>query len=71
MGLRYPSPAVLPSTSGTCMLLTVGVLQFLGQLLLNRGFQLISATRGAAVNVLQVGRAARQKGRILGGASCR
>ncbi|PNW86276.1 hypothetical protein CHLRE_02g079650v5 [Chlamydomonas reinhardtii] len=54
VGLRYPSPAVLPSTSGTCMLLTVGVLQFLGQLLLNRGFQLISATRGAAVNVLQV-----------------
>ncbi|KAG2446818.1 hypothetical protein HYH02_008378 [Chlamydomonas schloesseri] len=54
VGLRYPSPAVLPATTGTCMLLTVGVLQFLGQLLLNRGFQLISATRGAAVNVLQV-----------------
>ncbi|GIL81496.1 hypothetical protein Vretimale_1003 [Volvox reticuliferus] len=54
LSLSYPAPPVLPSLRGCVLLLVVGVTQFLGQLLLNRGFRLESATRGSAINVLQV-----------------
>lgn len=52
--IRYPSPPVVPSSKGMVMLAAVAAAQFLGQLMLNRGFQLMSATRGSAINVLQV-----------------
>lgn len=55
LALGYPAPAVAPSARSGCLLGAVGATQFLGQLLLNRGFQLESATRGSAINVLQVG----------------
>ncbi|GAX75118.1 hypothetical protein CEUSTIGMA_g2562.t1 [Chlamydomonas eustigma] len=48
------SPAALLGSYETCLLLCISVAQFCGQLLLNRGFQLISATRGSSINVLQV-----------------
>ncbi|KXZ46716.1 hypothetical protein GPECTOR_41g680 [Gonium pectorale] len=54
LALRYPAPAVLPSRRGAALLGLVCCAQFTGQLLLNRGFQLESATRGSAINVLQV-----------------
>ncbi|GLI60964.1 hypothetical protein VaNZ11_003217 [Volvox africanus] len=54
LSLNYPAPPVLPSLRGCVLLLVVGITQFLGQLLLNRGFHLESATRGSAINVLQV-----------------
>ncbi|KAG2444339.1 hypothetical protein HXX76_001095 [Chlamydomonas incerta] len=54
LALGYPAPAVAPSARSGCLLGAVGATQFAGQLLLNRGFQLESATRGSAINVLQV-----------------
>ncbi|EFJ52587.1 hypothetical protein VOLCADRAFT_103076 [Volvox carteri f. nagariensis] len=52
--LGYPASPVLPTRRGCGLLVVVGLTQLLGQLLLNRGFQLESATRGSAINVLQV-----------------
>ncbi|KAG2447072.1 hypothetical protein HYH02_007822 [Chlamydomonas schloesseri] len=54
LALGYPAPPVLPSGRTGLLLGGVGATQFCGQLLLNRGFQLESATRGSAINVLQV-----------------
>ncbi|GLC38182.1 hypothetical protein PLESTM_000695700 [Pleodorina starrii] len=54
LALGYPAPPVLPTRRGCLLLGVVGVTQLVGQLLLNRGFQLESATRGSAINVLQV-----------------
>lgn len=45
---------VRPSRGDTILLVAISGTQFVGQLLLNRGFQLVSATRGSAINVLQV-----------------
>lgn len=50
-----PSPASLaPSRRQLLLLAAVGITQLAAQLCLNRGFQLESAGRGAAINVLQV-----------------
>ncbi|KAG2485529.1 hypothetical protein HYH03_015700 [Edaphochlamys debaryana] len=54
LALGFPSPPVWPSPRCRALLALVGITQFGGQLLLNRGFQLESATRGSAINVLQV-----------------
>lgn len=54
LAARYPSPPVVPTPRQCAFLLSVVAAQFFGQLLLNRGFQLVSATQGSAINVLQV-----------------
>ncbi|GIL81675.1 hypothetical protein Vretimale_1264 [Volvox reticuliferus] len=51
---RWPQAPVLPSRREVPLLLAVGSTQLAAQLCLNRGFQLESAGRGAAINVLQV-----------------
>lgn len=50
----FPHPAVIPTRSEAMLLGCILCTQFAGQLCINRGFQLVSATKGAAVNVLQV-----------------
>jgi hypothetical protein len=50
----YPAKAVVPTCHQLMLLVGVSACQFAGQLMLNRGFQLLSATRGSAINVLQV-----------------
>lgn len=50
-GLLSWVPTVLVQAS---LLAAVTVTQLLGQILLNRGFKLMSATRGSALNVMQV-----------------
>ncbi|GIL58510.1 hypothetical protein Vafri_13460 [Volvox africanus] len=51
---RWPQAPILPSRREFPLLLAVGSTQLVAQLCLNRGFQLESAGRGAAINVLQV-----------------
>lgn len=53
--LGWPTPARLPTRHEAGLLVAVSAAHFVGQLLLNREFQLLSATRGSAINVLQVG----------------
>jgi uncharacterized membrane protein len=52
--LKFPIPAVLPSWHEAGLLLNVVWTSFLGQLLLSRGFQLLSPSSAAAVNLTQV-----------------
>eukprot|EP00200_Dunaliella_tertiolecta_P005834 CAMPEP_0202341690 /NCGR_PEP_ID=MMETSP1126-20121109/2573_1 /ASSEMBLY_ACC=CAM_ASM_000457 /TAXON_ID=3047 /ORGANISM="Dunaliella tertiolecta, Strain CCMP1320" /LENGTH=352 /DNA_ID=CAMNT_0048932535 /DNA_START=327 /DNA_END=1385 /DNA_ORIENTATION=- len=53
--LGYPSQVVLlPSAPQCALLIGVTITQLTGQFLLNRGFKLMTATRGSAINVLQV-----------------
>ena len=40
--LRYPSPPVAPGWQECVLLLIISAAQFAGQILLNRGFQLVS-----------------------------
>jgi uncharacterized membrane protein len=51
---RYPSAAVLPGVKDCLLLLSIASLQFTAQVLLSRGFQLVAASHGAALNTLQV-----------------
>ncbi|KAL6757763.1 hypothetical protein V8C86DRAFT_1622536 [Haematococcus lacustris] len=50
----YPSPPLAPTRPQAALLACICAMQFSGQLLLNRGFQLVTPTRGSAINVLQV-----------------
>eukprot|EP00798_Chlamydomonas_sp_ICE-L_P020423 gene20423-27208_t len=50
----YPRPFVMPNQRDCMYMLAITCAQCLGQLLLNRGFSLISASRGASINVMQV-----------------
>ncbi|KAL6757161.1 hypothetical protein V8C86DRAFT_2630387 [Haematococcus lacustris] len=52
--LAYPLPPVLPNQHQALLLAAISIAQFSGQLVLNRGFQLVSPTKGSAINVLQV-----------------
>mmetsp|Transcript_16103 Transcript_16103/g.34843 ORF Transcript_16103/g.34843 Transcript_16103/m.34843 type:complete len:373 (+) Transcript_16103:124-1242(+) len=52
--LKHPHAPVVPAQQDCLLLLAVSAIQFVGQILINRGFQLETATRGSAVNVLQV-----------------
>ncbi|GLI61169.1 hypothetical protein VaNZ11_003457, partial [Volvox africanus] len=52
--LQWPQAPIMPSRREVPLLLAVGSTQLAAQLCLNRGFQLESAGRGAAINVLQV-----------------
>lgn len=52
--ISYPSAPVMPSTRDGLLLAAIAACQFIGQLLLNRGFMIMTATRGSAINVLQV-----------------
>lgn len=54
LAAAVPLPAVLPTPRAAALLCGVGATQLVAQLCLNRGFQLESAGRGAAINVLQV-----------------
>ncbi len=54
LALGYPSPPKWPTLLQQGMLVFIVVCQLCGQICLNRGFSLVSATRGAAINVLQV-----------------
>lgn len=54
LAAHFPSAAVTPDRRQAQLLAVVVAAQFCAQFLLNRGFQLLSATRGSAVNVLQV-----------------
>lgn len=40
--LRYPSPPVVPGRRECMLLIVISSAQFVGQILLNRGFQLVS-----------------------------
>ncbi len=55
LALGYPAPPKWPSLQQQGMLVFIVVCQLCGQICLNRGFSLVSATKGAAINVLQVG----------------
>ena len=52
--MRFPVPAVLPSWWETGLLLNIACMSFLGQLLISRGFQLLSPSSAAAINLTQV-----------------
>ncbi|KAG2430121.1 hypothetical protein HXX76_010220 [Chlamydomonas incerta] len=54
LAAAVPLPIVWPSHRAAALLCGVGATQLVAQLCLNRGFQLESAGRGAAINVLQV-----------------
>ncbi|PNH12274.1 hypothetical protein TSOC_000765 [Tetrabaena socialis] len=54
LAFGWPSPATLPSPRVAALVATLGGTQLVAQMCLNRGFQLESAGRGAAINVLQV-----------------
>lgn len=49
-----PAPAVLPTLNEACLLVNVVWTSFIGQLLLSRGFQLLSPSSAAAINLTQV-----------------
>jgi len=52
--VKVPAIQLLPSDMQVALLAAVTLTQLSGQMLLNRGFMLMSATRGSAINVMQV-----------------
>ena len=49
----YPDPAVVPAATDSALLLAIAVFSFVGQICLNRGFQLEVAAKASAVNYTQ------------------
>ncbi|KAG2430123.1 hypothetical protein HXX76_010222 [Chlamydomonas incerta] len=54
LAFSVPFPAVAPSSGAWLLVSGIAALQLVAQFMMNRGFQLESAGRGAAINVLQV-----------------
>lgn len=52
--VSFPSPPVVPTLFEASLLLHIGWTSFIGQLLISRGFQLLSPSRAAAINLTQV-----------------
>ena len=54
MQAGYPDVAVLPGRFDWAMLGTVIMTSFLGQVLLNRAFQISNASKASSINCVQV-----------------
>ena len=54
MQAGYPDVAVLPGRFDWAMLCTVIMTSFLGQVLLNRAFQISNASKASSINCVQV-----------------
>ena len=54
MQVGYPDRAVLPGLADTELLLALAICSFIGQMLLNRSFQITSAAKGSSLMCTQV-----------------
>lgn len=54
MQAGYPDKAVLPGRFDACLLVGIALSSFLGQMMLNRSFQIQSAAKGSSIMCTQV-----------------
>lgn len=54
LAVGWPQRGVLPAGGDAALLLGVAACSFLGQLLITRGMQVLSAAKASAINFMQV-----------------